>query len=247
MQLKDKVALVTGGTSGIGAATARRFAREGAWTFVLGRNARNGEDVVRQIHAAGGKARFIACDVALEADIRRAFDDVIGEAGTLDILFNCAGVAPSGTIEELCTDLWKKTFAINVESVYHFSRLAVPVMRRAGGGVIINVSSSAGTVGAWGMHLYAASKGAVVQLSRSMAADYARENIRVNCLCPGATVTPMMDQLGAEGMQEFAKLIPAGRMASADEIANVALFLAGDQSSFMFGSTVLVDGGFTAI
>ncbi len=151
MQFKDKVALVTGGTSGIGAATtARRFAREGAWTFVLGRNRQNGEEVVREILETGGKAHFVACDVSDDKAIRESFQALTKEAGTLNILFNCAGVAPVGTLEEVCTDLWSRAFALNVESMFHLSKLAVPVMRRSGSGVIINVSSSAGTVGAWG-------------------------------------------------------------------------------------------------
>ena len=120
-------------------------------------------------------------------------------------------------------------------------------MRERGGGNIINVASSAGTVGADGLHGYSASKGAVVLLSRSMAADYSRENIRTNCLCPGATKTPMMDGLGEEGLQEFVKLIPAKRMAEPMEIANAAVFLASDDSSFMYGATLVADGGFTAI
>ena len=247
MKLKGKVALITGGTSGIGEASARRFAAEGARVFVLGRNLDRGNEVVESIRRSGGQGDFVVCDVSNEESIRQAFSRVMEAAGQVDILLNSAGIAPGGTVETLSTQQWEEIFRVNVTSVYLFSSLAVPVMRAAGGGNIINVGSSAGTVGAWGLHGYSASKGAVVQLSRSMAAEYARENIRVNCLCPGATKTPMMDSLGEQDLQDFAEMIPAGRMAEPDEIAGAALFLASEDSSFMYGAVLLVDGGFTAI
>lgn len=246
-RLEGKIALITGATSGIGEATALRFAEEGASLALLGRNEGNGKCLEEKIRKLGVQANFYRCDVASLEEIAEVTQAVERDFSRIDILFNGAGIATAGTIEELSFEEWDMSFMVNVRATFAFCKWAVPLMRVNGSGNIINVASTAGTVGANGLHVYSSSKGAVVLLSKSMAADYSRENIRVNCLCPGATMTPMMDGLGEEGLQEFCKLIPAQRMAEAREIANTALFLASDESSFVYGSTLVADGGFTAI
>ncbi len=246
-KLEGKIAMITGATSGIGKATALRFAKEGASLILTGRNEKSGKDLVETIKGMGHTAVFYRCDVSALADIDALTQTIDTEFEGIDILLNCAGIATAGTIENLSYEDWDYIFNVNVRSTFAFCKWAVPVMRKRGGGNIINVASTAGTVGADGLHAYSSSKGAVVLLTKSMAADYSKENIRANCLCPGATMTPMMDGLGEEGLQEFAKLIPAKRMAEADEIAGAALFLASDDSSFVYGATLISDGGFTAI
>ena len=148
-------------------------------------------------------------------------------------------------METLTPEDWGQIFALNVTGVFLMSKYIIPLMRANGYGRIVNIGSTAGTVGACGLHAYAATKGAVVQLSKSMAAEYARENILVNCVCPGGTITPLMTGIG--GLDEFSKLFPIGRLAQPEEIARVIVFLASDEASFTVGSTVLVDGGFTCV
>ena len=246
-RLEGKIALVTGATSGIGEATALRYAEEGAALALVGRNKEKGQVLVEKIEELGGTAEFYCCDVSFVEDIDATCQEVEEDFGGIDILFNSAGIATPGTIEDISYEDWDLIYAVNVRATFAFCKWAVPIMRRKGSGNIINVGSTAGTVGADGLHAYSSSKGAVVLLSKSMAADYSKENIRVNCLCPGATLTPMMDGLGEAGLQEFCKLIPAKRMADVSEIANTALFLASDESSFLYGSVLVADGGFTAI
>ena len=246
-KLEGKIAVVTGATSGIGEATAIRMAEEGASIALVGRCGERGDALTDKLKQIGAEARFYCCDVSSLEEIDKTTTAIASDFGGIDILFNSAGIATAGRIEDLSYEDWDYIFDVNVRATFAFCKWAVPVMRSRGGGNIINVASTAGTVGANGLHAYSSSKGAVVLLSRSMAADYSEENIRVNCLCPGATITPMMDGLGEEGLQEFVKLIPAKRMAESVEIANTAVFLASEDSSFMYGATLIADGGFTAI
>ncbi len=246
-KLDNKVVLITGGTSGIGEATALLCAEHGAKVLLLGRNQEKGASIVKLIEDVGGKAKFFACDVGSLEEIHRVTEIIDREFAVVDVLINSAGIAPGGTIETLSYELWDEIFNVNVRGTFAFCKWVVPKMRAHGQGNIINVASTCGSVGANGLHGYSSSKGAVTLLTKSMAADYSKENIRVNCLSPGATLTPMMDELGAEGLQEFAKMIPAQRMANPEEIAKVALFLASDDSSFIFGANIMADGGFTAI
>lgn len=242
MNFQNRTAIVTGGTSGIGESTVRQLLEKGATVLVLGRNAEKG----KQLEALGN-CKFYSCDVADPASIESVCSKILEAHPTIDILVNNAGMSLDGTVESLTLEEWNRIFAVNVTSIYLMSKYIVPAMRKNGYGRIINIGSTAGTVGAWGLHAYSATKGAVIQLSKSMAAEYAKEGILVNCLCPGGTMTPLMEEIGANDLDDFAKLFPIGRLAQPDEIARTIVFLASEEASFMAGSTVLVDGGFTCI
>lgn len=249
MGIKNRVALVTGATSGIGRAIALTFADAGAKVVATGRNMSEGTSLLTEMRKLSGQDHFfVPADVSKHAEIKNVVDTALGEYGTIDILINNAGIAPQGTVETLTEELWDQVFAVNVRSIFLFSKYVVPIMRKNGGGSIVNIGSTAGTVGARNLHAYSASKGAVIQLSKSMAAEYGKDRIRVNALCPGGTLTAMMEELeGKEGLQKFAALFPLGRLARPEEIAQVALFLAGDEASFVTGAVILADGGFTAV
>lgn len=255
-RLQGKSAIVTGATSGIGAATAALFAAEGASVLITGRRGEHGEAVAASIRARGGACRFVRADHTLDEDCRAVVDAALGESGGIDILFNNAGIVTSGTAESLSEDVWARTLAINVTAVWRMSRLVLPHMRAAGGGVIINNASDWAVVGAPNALPYAVSKGAVAQMTRSMALDHARENIRVNAVCPGDTLVERWLEQGyfeeeapvsrEQAMHESAAYIPMGRFAQAEEIARAVLFLASTDSSFVTGHLLLVDGGNTA-
>ena len=244
MRLEGKVAIVTGGTLGIGEAIAKEFAVEGANVIILGRNTERGKNVCVDIEEdCGLAADFYATDFQSSASIKASLKEILQKYPKIDILVNNAGIATSGTVESLEEEEWDEIFTVNVKALYLMSKYLIPVMRKNGQGSIINIASTCGIVGAWGLHAYSATKGAVIQLTKSMAAEYAKEKIRVNALCPGATATPMMDSID----QEFVKIIPMQRMATPLEIAKGAVFLASDDASFMTGSTLVIDGGFTAV
>jgi NAD(P)-dependent dehydrogenase (short-subunit alcohol dehydrogenase family) len=247
--LKGKVALITGGASGIGRSTALLFAREGAAVAVADIDTAGGQSVVDEIGSGGGRALFIPCDVTRAADCRGAVEDTVGAFGRLDILFNNAGVIRRATLLEIGEEEWDRVMAVNVRSVFLMSKYAIPHMERAGGGSIINTSSGWGIKGGPKAVSYCASKGAVTNMTRAMAIDHGAQNIRVNALCPGDTDTPMLRgeaaQLGqAEGdfMAEAAQR-PLHRYAQPEEIAQAALYLASDAASYMTGSTLVIDGG----
>jgi len=253
-RLKDKVALITGGTSGIGEATAKLFAREGARVAITGRRAELGDRVVSEIRSGGGETIFIAADVTRAEDCRRSIEDTIAAFGRIDILFNNAGVVTQGTLEETSEEDWLRTFAVNVKGTYLMTKLVLPILRAQGSGVIVNNGSDWGIVGGPHYTAYSASKGAVVQMTKSVALEVARDNIRVNAVCPGDTyverwriderqnsVVDFEEELKAMGAE-----LPIGRVGTVEEIANAVLFLASDESSFMTGATLMVDGGNTA-
>lgn len=244
MKLKDKVAIITGGTLGIGEAIANQFAKEGAHLIILGRNNERGKAVSDKLSASCGvSCEFFQTDFNDSKSIVEVIKLILEKYPRIDILVNNAGIATGGTVESLSEEEWDEIFRVNVKAPYLMSKYIVPVMRNNGSGSIINIGSSAGLVGAWGLHAYSATKGAVIQLTKSMAAQYAKDNIRVNALCPGATKTPLLDKVD----QEFIKMIPMQRMADPEEIAKGALYLASDDSSFMTGANLVIDGGFTAI
>jgi NAD(P)-dependent dehydrogenase (short-subunit alcohol dehydrogenase family) len=252
MRLKDKVALITGATSGIGEATAILFAREGARVTASGRNQQRGSKVVSTIGASGGNAIFVQTDVRMSAECKHAIDETIRNFGRLDILVNNAGVFYAHNAIDCSEEEWDLQIDINLKGTFLMSKFALPLMIAQGGGVIINNSSGWGLVGGDKAVAYCASKGGVVLLTKAMAIDHGRENIRVNCICPGDVETPMLPEDARFRGLNWDEYIagcanrPMGRVGTADEIAKVALFLASDDSSFMTGAAIAVDGGGTA-
>jgi len=244
-----RVAIVTGAASGIGRATAELFGREGAQVVLADVDSVLGEAVAREIVAHGGRAIFERADVTRAADARRLVERASQEFGALHVLVNSAGVMRRATVTELEESDWDRVLAVNVKSIYLLSKQAIPVMAAAGGGSIINVASGWGLAGGRRAAAYCASKGAVVLLTKAMAIDHGPDKIRVNCVCPGDTDTPM---LRSEALQleqpedEFlaaAARRPLGRVGTPQEIAQSILFLASAASSFVTGATLVVDGG----
>jgi NAD(P)-dependent dehydrogenase (short-subunit alcohol dehydrogenase family) len=247
--LAGKRALITGGASGIGQATAILFAREGAAVSLVDLNEEGGTKVALAIEEEGGRAIFVAADVTVDAHCRRAVEQTVSELGGLDILFNNAGIIRRATVEELTEAEWDRVMAVNVKSIFLLSRHSVPVMAKAGGGVIINTASGWGLVGGPRAAAYCASKGAVVLLTKAMAIDHGPQGIRVNCICPGDADTPMLRdearQLGqpAERFLVEAADRPLRRIGTPEDIARAALYLASEASSYVTGTALVVDGG----
>ena len=249
MRLKNKIALITGGTSGIGEATAVLFAKEGAKVAITGRNEGRGHVVAAQIVKDGGKAVFIRTDVRLAAECRHAVDETVRAFDRLDILFNNAGVFYPHTILDCTEEQWDLQMDINLKGTFLMSKAALPGMIERRSGVIINNSSGWGIAGGDSAVAYCASKGGVVLLTKAMAIDHGRQGIRVNCICPGDVDTPMLPEdarmrgLKWEDYLAGCANRPLGRIGTTDEIAKAALFLASDDSSFMTGAALVVDGG----
>ncbi|MGD8998688.1 MAG: SDR family oxidoreductase [Anaerolineae bacterium] len=249
VRLANKVALITGGASGIGRATALRFAREGAAVAVVDLDAVGGQAVVRAIAGEGGQALFLRCDVSQAADCQRAVQETLDKLGRLDILFNNAGIIRRATVIDTTEEEWDRVMAVNVKSIFLLSKVAIPAMAQAGGGVIINTASGWGLIGGRRAVSYCASKGAVVNMTRAMALDHGEQNIRVNCICPGDTDTAMMRdearQLGESDERFLAEAAdrPLKRIGRPEDIAQAALYLASDASSFVTGAALVVDGG----
>jgi len=252
MRLIDKVALITGGNSGIGRATALLFAQEGARVALTGRNEERGNNVVEEIRRTSGRAFFIRSDVRIAKDCERAVNETLRQFGRLDILFNNAGVFYPHTIVDCPEEEWDMTIDVNLKGTYLMSRSVLPAMIAQGSGVIINNASGWGIVGGNDAASYCAAKGGVVLLTKAMAIDHGRQGIRVNCLCPGDVDTPMLSAdaklRGMEWKDYLAEASnrPLGRIGTPEEIARAALFLASDDSSFMTGAVLAVDGGGTA-
>jgi 3(or 17)beta-hydroxysteroid dehydrogenase len=251
-RLAGKVALITGAALGIGRATAELFAREGAAVGVFDRDAAGARDCTAAIVEAGGRAIEIVGDVTSFADASRAVAACEDTFGGLDVVMNNAGVLGSGTVETTDESEWHRVIGVNLTGVYLVSKAAIPALRRRGGGSIINVSSAAGLAGWFDQAAYDASKGGVVNLTRSMALDFAADGIRVNCLVPAHVVTPMSDAVltgSPEGLARRRRMIdlqPIGRFGEPIEIAYGALFLASDESRYMTGSPMIMDGGYLA-
>jgi NAD(P)-dependent dehydrogenase (short-subunit alcohol dehydrogenase family) len=249
MRLENKIALITGATSGIGKATAVLFAREGAKVAITGRSEERGRAVAEGIVKEGGKAVFVRTDVRKAAECYQAVDETVRAFAGLDILFNNAGVFYPHTIIDCTEEEWDLQMDINLKGTFLMSKAALPGMIERGRGVIINNSSGWGIAGGDAAVAYCASKGGVVLLTKAMAIDHGRQGIRVNCICPGDVNTPMLPEdarmrgLKWEDYLAGCANRPMGRIGTADEIARAALFLASDDSSFMTGAALVVDGG----
>lgn len=251
-RLEDRVAIITGGGGAIGRATARRLAAEGAAVVVGDRLAASAESVADGIRADGGRSIAILVDVTDEASVGALVDGTLEAYGRIDILHNNAGVLLPGSVTEVSVEAWSRTLAVNVTGAFLCSRAVLPAMISAGRGSIIHTSSVSGVVGEAGIAAYCASKGALVMLARQMAVDYARQGIRVNALCPGWIDTPFNDPAieragGKEALAPFIDVfVPMGRQGTPEEVADAVAFLASDDSSYMTGAALVVDGGLTA-
>ncbi len=245
--LKGRVAIVTGGASGIGRATALLFAREGAKVVIADYNPKGGQETLAMINGEGGEATFIETNVSKPEDVERMVEETIKVYGRLDILFNNAGVGETAKVTETSLDHWDKVLAINLRGVFLGCKYAIPKMIESGGGSIINNASILAEVGFSQAAAYGASKHGVVGLTKTIALDYAAEGIRANIVCPGFIRTPMvMDGLDEAAREYVVSLHPLGRMGEPEEVAEAVLFLASERSSFITGTCLFVDGGYTA-
>jgi dihydroanticapsin dehydrogenase len=252
MKLNGKRAVVTGAASGIGRATARELAAAGARVFLLDVESIEGEKASAEIKAAGGNCSFQKLDVTKPDEIRQVAKAILADVGSIDILVNNAGIWRPGTVASLSEATWDAVIDTNVKSVFLVSQQFVPAMIERKSGVITNLASVAGMVGAADASAYAASKGAVINLTRSMALDFAPYNVRVNCVCPGMIDTGMGDDVvghyrpHANPAESKATWQPLGRIGSPEDIAKAILYMVSDEALFMTGSAVVVDGGLTA-
>ena len=248
MRLKDKVAIITGAASGIGKATAKLFAEHGAKVVVADIDSEGSEQTVTEIRDKGNVAIFINTDVTVKSDTQNLVTQTVEAFGKLDILFNNAGIAMRLPVAELPEEDWYRCLDVNLNGVFLCAKAAIPAMKKNGSGVIINMSSIYGIVGADVRAAYVASKGAVTNLTRGMALDYAEDNIRVNCICPGFVETPLVSGVvrTPEEYQKLADKHPMQRLGQPIEIAYGALYLASDESGFVTGIALPIDGGYTA-
>src|SRR3989449_11369436 len=251
MRLKDKVALITGAASGMGRIAAKLFAAEGAKVAIADVTVPAGEGTGKEIRSAGGEAAFIRSDVSKAADVEAMVRFAQDKFGGLHILYNNAGIfhpEDAGTVET-AVEIWDRVIDINLKGVWLGCKFGIPALLRSGGGVIINVASFVALVGAATPQIaYTASKGGVLSMTREIAVEYARRGIRANALCPGPVETPMLAELMSDAVRRARRLVhvPMGRLGRPEELARAALFLASDDSSFMTGAALVVDGGITA-
>ncbi len=249
MKMEGKVALITGGTSGIGSATAVLFAREGARVALTGRNRERGEAIAKAINGEGGEAIFIRSDVRFAKDCRESVERTLDRFGRIDVLFNNAGVFHPKTVPECTEEEWDETIDSSLKGAFLMSKYALPSMMERGSGSIINTSSGWGVLGGNDAAAYCAAKGGLIVMTKAMAMDHGPDGIRVNCVCPGDVDTPMLpDDARKRGMSwedylEGASDRPLGRIGTAEEIARAVLFLASDDASFVTGEALVVDGG----
>ncbi|MBY4867788.1 SDR family NAD(P)-dependent oxidoreductase [Burkholderia sp. Bp9017] len=245
MRFENKVAIVTGGASGIGEATVRAFAREGA-SVVIADLTDKGAQLADDVIENGGRAVYIETDVTDSEAVQNLIARTVRIYGRVDIMFANAGIADDARIEQLDESAWRKTIDINLTGVYLCDKYAIQHMHAQGGGVIVNCGSIHSHVGKSGVTAYAAAKGGVKLLTQTLAIDYGQHNIRVNAVCPGYIDTPLLKNVPDAQKQALAALHPMGRLGKAEEVANAVLFLASDEASFINGSSLMVDGGYTA-
>jgi len=252
MRLSGKVCLITGSGSGIGRSTALLFAKEGATVIVNDLNAAAGEQTVKEIHEQGGQAILIQADVTVSESVSSMIDQIVAEYGKIDVLLNNAGISGVGALHEVDVDTWDRIMSINIKGVFLPSKYAVLHMMKQGSGNIINMSSCIAEIGLARRASYAATKGAVLSLTKAMQVDYASYNIRVNALLPGTIMTPFVEKYLTESYSDpeaaFASIKLrqlSGEIGRPEDVAKAALFLASDESSFMMGSPLYIDGGVT--
>ena len=251
MRLENKVSLITGAASGIGRESALLFAKEGSKIVVADISEQGGEETVSMILDTGGEASFVRCDVSKAADVKAMIAAAEKTYGQLDVLFNNAGIFhdDDGSVLETEEDIWDLVIDVNVKGVFLGCKYGIPALLRSGGGSVINTASFVALLGAATSQIaYTASKGGVLAMTREIAVEFARKNIRVNAICPGPVKTPLLEELLADEAFKKRRIvhIPAGRPAEASEIAQAALFLASSDSSYVNGSIFTVDGGITA-
>lgn len=246
---QSKTVIITGSGAGIGRAAALQFASCGA-NVVVNSRSDSGQSVCDEILSAGHSAVFIPADVAAADGARRLVEAAAARFGGIDVLVNNAGIVPSGSVETITEEEWNRAMDVNVKSVYLMSKYALPYLRRSKG-VIVNTVSTVAIKGVVNRALYSATKGAVLSLSRSMAAEYVQDGIRINCVCPGTVMTPSFQKRVSraedpeQALRDFIARQPMGRLGTADEIASAMLFAASDRVSFMTGTNLVVDGGMT--
>lgn len=251
-RLNNKIAVITGGGSGIGRAASLKFALEGAEVIILEVNAETGKKTAMDIRQAVGRARFIHTDISNEASVKAAFEEIQTTYGRIDVMYNNASVflgTKEARISDLSVDTWKKVLGINLNGMFFCTRLALPLMMEHGG-VVINTASSAGVTGIPNCTAYTATKGAMVSLTRSMAVEYGCYNIRTNCIAPAAILTDMVREsnLNDPGFDEthfLNEITPLHRWGTPEDIANIACFLASDEASYINGVILRADGGIT--
>lgn len=251
MRLKDKVAIITGAGSGIGRETALLFAKEGARVVVADMQDTAGQKTVDDIHSSGGDAMFIHTDVTQEAEVKQLVEKAAKKYGGLNVMMNNAGIFPDddGSVLDTSEAVFDQVLRVNVKGVFFGCKHALPAMLRAGGGSLINIASFVALMGAAAPQIaYTASKGAVLSMTREIAVEFARQNVRANAICPGPVDTPLLSSILSDPVKRQRRLvhIPPGRFAKPTEIAQAALFLASDESTFVNGTAFLVDGGITA-
>lgn len=251
-RLAEKVVIITGAGRGIGRAAALLFASEGARLALVDINEESGEAAAEEVRLQGGEAIYVKTDLTHSAQVKMMADTVVEKYGRIDVLYNNAGINHFGKVTDADEAAWDRVMAVNAKSVFLTCKFVIPIMAKQKKGVIINTGSAASLVGLANLSAYTASKGAVLQLTRNMALDYAKDGIRVNAICPGVTATEMTEQVIYDdpdpkaARERFDRVIPRGSMAAPIEIANAALFLASDESSYITGAAIPVDGGYTA-
>jgi NAD(P)-dependent dehydrogenase (short-subunit alcohol dehydrogenase family) len=251
-RFKGKGVIITGGASGIGMATAERFLEEGAKVAILDVSEKNGEAALKELKKKGFTPLVLTGDVAKSSDVKKMVSTAKARLGRIDVLFNNAGILVEGTVEDVTEKDWDRIMAVNVKGVFLMAKEVVPIMLKQRKGAIVNNASCSGLVGDRNAIAYNTSKGAVVLMTKCMALDYAKKNIRVNCVCPGEIDTPMFRQEARsrkmpveEYRKELCEYHPIGRLGVPSEVANAVLFLASDQASFITGAAFSVDGGYT--
>lgn len=243
MKLQNKVAIITGGASGIGAATAKLFVQEGAKVVLVDLNEEKGKALEAELKAQNADALFVKANITSEEEVHNIFKETIAAFGKVDIVFNNAGIGRVTPTEELAYAEWRNTVNVDLDGVFLVARDAIREMLKSGGGTIVNTASMYGWVGSPGSAAYNAAKGGVINLTRSLALEYATKNIRINALAPGFIDTPIIPE---ESKEVLKTMTPMQRLGQSEEMAKAVLFMASDDSSYMTGNVLTVDGGYTA-